>query len=253
MHLHYLQTRQELGFNCLKDIHAIKQLVDLKNILGIPLVWIVTKGKKTFILIFSKEFLVALLIFTEPISISDNIQEYIADSEFSQPVVCQISKSNTFYSTYSNSTILNSIMELKGGSDDLPLKNDNKLIKSILSKVSKTSSQEISLNKFLTKVAYQIEPIVTNQKLWRILSELEKPVKSATWNNIQSTNVVRPIALNLNKTTEFPNDFESRLEQEQLLNARDSKLLRAQTKVKRDVNRFLPSGKIKSKIDLPII
>lgn len=38
MYIHYFQTRKELGFNCLKDIHAVKQLEDFKNILEIPIV-----------------------------------------------------------------------------------------------------------------------------------------------------------------------------------------------------------------------
>ena len=113
-----------------------------------------------------------LFFFIEPIL--DNVQSYIAYTASSSSTVCRISKSDRFHSS-----TLNSILELNGGSDELNIEEQKKLIKSVLSKVSLTSSQEISINKFLIKIADRIEPIVTNQKLWQILHEFEKPMKSA--------------------------------------------------------------------------
>lgn len=62
MYIGYLHEhdRQELGFNCLKDIHTIKQLSNLKSTRAIR---ILKKGKQTLVLLFSKEALIAVLIF----------------------------------------------------------------------------------------------------------------------------------------------------------------------------------------------
>lgn len=58
-------------------------------------------------------------------------------------------------------------------------------------------------------------------------------------NNLQSINIVRP--RDENEIAKFPNDFESRLEQQKLLNARDLKLLEKHAKVTRHLNIFRKS------------
>ena len=63
MYIGYLNDRKELGFSCIEDINAIKQLFNLKSTLKNPVTWIIRKGKQTVILIFSKEVLVAVFIF----------------------------------------------------------------------------------------------------------------------------------------------------------------------------------------------
>jgi hypothetical protein len=73
MYIGYLNDRKELGFSCIKDIGGIKQLSNLKSTLKNPVSWIIRKGKQTVVLIFSKEVLVAVLIFVE--SISGNINQ----------------------------------------------------------------------------------------------------------------------------------------------------------------------------------
>ena len=63
MYIGYLNDRKELGFSCIKDINAIKELSNLKSTLKNRVSWIIRKGKQTVILIFSKEVLVAVFIF----------------------------------------------------------------------------------------------------------------------------------------------------------------------------------------------
>ena len=58
-----VQSFFKLGFNCIKDINAIKQLSDFKSTLKNPGTWIIRKSKQTIILVFSKEVLVAVFIF----------------------------------------------------------------------------------------------------------------------------------------------------------------------------------------------
>jgi len=52
-----------------------------------------------------------------------------------------------------------------------------RLVKSILAKVSESNYQETSPNKFLKRVFNLMDPVISNQRLWRVLSELEKPWK----------------------------------------------------------------------------
>jgi hypothetical protein len=74
MYVGYLQDRKKLGFSCIKDVRAAKQISNLKNFIkrtrGVSVAYIVKKGKQIFILIFSKEVLVALLIFVKSISVN---------------------------------------------------------------------------------------------------------------------------------------------------------------------------------------
>lgn len=66
MYINFIYDRQELGFNCIKDINAIKQL---KSTLKSP----VRKGKHTVILLFSKEVLVGVFIFLKSSYIEPNV------------------------------------------------------------------------------------------------------------------------------------------------------------------------------------
>ena len=68
MYINSINDRQELGFSCIKDIDAIKQLSNLKSTLKNPVSWVIRKGKQSVVLIFSKEVLVAVLIYVESIS-----------------------------------------------------------------------------------------------------------------------------------------------------------------------------------------
>jgi hypothetical protein len=75
MYIGYFNDRQELGFSCSKDIHAIKQLLGLKSTIALPGIWMVKKCKQTLILIFSKEVLIVVLIFNK--SIFENTAPYL--------------------------------------------------------------------------------------------------------------------------------------------------------------------------------
>ena len=88
MYIGYLSDRQELGFSCTNDIHAVQQLSDFKSTLKNPVTWIITKGKKTVILIVSKEVLVAVFIFIESSYIKPNVDwSSFSSSEVSQSCV----------------------------------------------------------------------------------------------------------------------------------------------------------------------
>lgn len=63
-------------------------------------------------------------------------------------------------------------LQLRGGSDTL----DEELIKSIVSKLSESGWNNLSINKMLQKLAEGSLEIATNSNLLRILAELEKPI-----------------------------------------------------------------------------
>ena len=84
------------------------------------------------------------------------------------------------------------ILKLKGGSDELTNEEQERLVKSILAKAPESNYTEISINKFLKKILKLIDPVISNEKLWRILRELEKPLKPqlSDGNPISSTDIL---------------------------------------------------------------
>jgi hypothetical protein len=70
------------------------------------------------------------------------------------------------------------ILKLKGGSDELTNEEQERLVKSILAKAPQSDYSEISINKFLKKILNLIDPVISDQRFWRILSEFGKPIKS---------------------------------------------------------------------------
>jgi len=193
MYINSINDRQELGFSCIKDIDAIKQLSNLKSTLKNPVSWVIRKGKQSVVLIFSKEVLVAVLIYVE--SISGNINPNLYDRSFSWAEVYQSSvrKPDNFVFLTASSQIPDFILKLKGGSDELTNEEQERLVKSILAKVSESNYQETSPNKFLKRVLNLMDPVISNQRLWRVLSELEKPWKPelSDGNHISSTDNCR--------------------------------------------------------------
>jgi len=184
MYINYINDRQELGFNCIKDINAIKQF---KSTLKNPVTWIIRKGKHTVILLFSKEVLVAVFIFFKSSYIEPNVDPpSFTSSEVYQSCVI---KSDNLRFLNSPPPISDFILKLKGGSDELTNEEQERLVKSILAKAPESDCSEISINKFLKKILKLIDPVISNQKLWRILSELEKPWKPqlSDGNHISST------------------------------------------------------------------
>ena len=195
MYIGFINDRQELGFTTIKDIHAVKQLSNLKSTLAIPGTWMVKKGKQTIILIFSKEVLVAVFIFVQSISVNIDPDVYCPSS--SSPEVYQsfISKSDNLVlkeSLKSPSPILDSILKLNGGSDDLNDKEMEKLVKSIAAKTPQSSDKEISINKFLKKILKLIDPVISDQRFWRIISESEKSELSGP-SEVRSTDILGPV------------------------------------------------------------
>ena len=186
MYIGYLNDRKELGFSCIKDTDAVKELSDFKNTLKNPVTWIITKGKKTLILIFSKEVLVAVFIFLESRYIEPNVDW----SSFSSSQVYQscVIKSDTSGFLTSPSHIQDYILKSRGGVEFTDEQQD-KLANSILAKTPESDLDDISINKLLQKLLEIIDPVISNQKLWRILSELEKPSKPqlSDGNHISST------------------------------------------------------------------
>jgi hypothetical protein len=192
----------------------------------------VKKGTQTLILIFSKENLVAVLISVESSSRNINSDVYCISSSSSK--VCQscLSKSNNLKFLTSSSPILNYILKLNGGSDDSDKlnKKQEKLVKSAVTKAHDSNYTEISSNKFLKKILKLTDPVISDQRFWRILAEFEKP---NNFTIIQPTNSNRPKGLE--KVTD---DFESRVAKQKVLNERDSKLSQLHAQHKKRVNRF---------------
>jgi len=119
MYIGYLNDRKELGFSCIKDINAIKQLSYLKGTLKNPVTWIIRKGKQTVILIFSKEVLVAVFIFLNSSCIEPNFDPpSFTSSEVYQ--ACVIKSDNLRFLNYPP-RISDFILKLKGGSDELSI------------------------------------------------------------------------------------------------------------------------------------
>ena len=173
MYINYINDRQELGFSCIKDIEAAK----IKN-KRVSVAYLNQKGKQVFILICSKETLVAILIFLTSISI--DIGAYSNPPSFTSNEVhlSRVMKQDNSRFLNSPGEISDFILKLNGGSDELSNEEQEKLVKSILAKAPETGYSEISVNKFLKNILKLIDPVISDQGFWRILSEYGKPIKS---------------------------------------------------------------------------
>jgi len=74
----------------------------------------------------------------------------------------------------------------------VPDAEQERLIKSVLSKAPESQYSEISINKLLQKIIDLVEPIVLDHRLWRIFSEFEKPIKSIlpVSSGVRSTEII---------------------------------------------------------------
>jgi len=92
MYICYLQDRKKLGFTCMKDDHAANQISDLKDFIkrttGISVAsiikngkQIIKKGKQLFIIVISKEVLVAIFIFVNSNSVSGATDVFLPSFE----------------------------------------------------------------------------------------------------------------------------------------------------------------------------
>jgi hypothetical protein len=188
MYINYLQDRQKLGFITIKDIHAVKQLSNLKSTLAIPEFWMIKKGKQILVFIVSKKVLVGVLIFAKSKFMTIDPDLYSPSYSSPQVYQCCISKSNTscFKESYKYLKppypIIDSILKLKGGNELTEEEMEN-LINSVRAKTPQSSQKEISINKFLKRIS--------DQRFWRILSEFGKPIKSQLFGSseIRSTDI----------------------------------------------------------------
>ena len=196
MYINYLNDRLELGFICKKDIETAKILNE-----RISIAYLNQKGKQTFIIIFSKETLVASLIFLNSSCI--NAQAYSEPPLFSsnEVHVCRVMKQDNAEDLNSLRNTLDSPVKVRGGSDEFNHEETEKLVKSILAKARNSDYSEMSLNKVLNKL-YKVlnksfEMTLGNPKLLRILSEFEKPLPSklADISEVRSSDSITPIGL----------------------------------------------------------
>jgi hypothetical protein len=93
---------------------------------------------------------------------------------------------------------MDSILKLKGGADELNLEEQEKLLKSLLAKADSSSYKETSINKYLEKIFKLanrlIDPVISSNTFWRIMSEFGKPVKSelSVSSQLPSTDILAP-------------------------------------------------------------
>jgi len=90
---------------------------------------------------------------------------------------CVIKSENLRFLT-SSSRIQDYILKSRGGFEELTSEEEKILIKSILSKAPESSYSEISINKFFFKILKFIEPVISDPRVWKILGEFGKPIKS---------------------------------------------------------------------------
>ena len=232
MYIGYLRDRPSLGFSCMKDFHSVEQLLDFANTLKNSFSYRAKKGNETFIFIFSKETVVAIFIFLEPMDLKPII-DYPLFSSF-EVYQSRATKLDTSGFLNSSSHIENYIFKSRGGSNELTSEEQEKLVKSILGKAPESNYTQISINKFLKKILKLIDPAISDQQFWRILVELEKPYK---FTMIQPTN--QSTSLNRPKGFEkVKDDFESRLTKQKILNEHDLKLSQLHAEHHKRVNRF---------------
>ena len=168
MYIGYINDRQKLGFSCVKDIES-------------------AKSKQIFVIIFSTS--VAIFIFFR--SSSTYIERY-QDFRSNEVHSSRVIKSDNLRFLNSPPRISDSILKLKGGSDKLTNEEEERLIKSILARTEQSVLDEISINKLLKRLLEIIDPVISDQRFWRILSEFGKPIKSELpdLSEFQSTNIL---------------------------------------------------------------
>lgn len=205
MYIGYLNDRKQLGFSCIKDLEAGKSISNLKNVLkrtkGTSATFIVKKGRKITILIFSKEVLVGILIFLKVISMSiDSGMYYPSYNDYQSCINSYIYNNPKLNENFRHSSpMLDYILTLKGGENKLTEKEQQRLINSILSKTQEYDLNEIGLKKRFQQLKENVYPIILNcieklfsdQRIVKILRELQKPMTSKLdgINKLKSTDI----------------------------------------------------------------
>ena len=141
----------------------------IKRTKRVSVAYLIEKGKQVCILIFSKEVLVAVFILLNSSCIEPNFDP----PSFTSYEVYQscVIKSDNLRLLNSPGQISDFILKLKGGSDEFTNDEQERLVKSILAKAPESDYSEISINKFLKKIVQLIDPVISDQRFWRILSE----------------------------------------------------------------------------------
>ena len=112
--------------------------------------------------------MVAVFIFVESISVNIDSGVDFPLSSSSKAYQCHIVESNnlefkeSLKSFKSPSPILDLILKLNGGSDDLNEEEIEKLVNTILYKINQSLYKEMSINKFLKKILKLIDPEFPN-------------------------------------------------------------------------------------------
>lgn len=98
MYIGYVYDRKNMGFSCTEDDRAAKQVLNLvlfiKKKKGVSVAYIVKKGKQIFLLLFSKEILIGVVIFVKSISVKIDPDVYRPLSSSSKVYQCRIINSN---------------------------------------------------------------------------------------------------------------------------------------------------------------
>lgn len=168
MYIGYINDRQELGFSCVKDIES-------------------AKSKQIFVIIFSTSVAI-FIFFRSSFTYIERYQDFRSNEVHSSRVI----KSDNLRFLNSPPRISDSILKLKGGSDKLTNEEEERLIKSIVARTEQSDLDEISINKLLKRLLEIIDPVISDQRFWRILSEFGKPIKSELpdLSEVQSTNTL---------------------------------------------------------------
>ena len=138
-----------------------------------------------------------------------------------------------------NNYIQDYMLKSRGGSDEISVEERERLIKSLLAKAKVRGYKEISPNKILKAVLQKIDPIISDQRFWRIIAELTKP------NNFHVIQATSP-STSLNRPKGFENvkdDFESRSAKQEALELRQKKALKryqSNTRLFSRLNFLLP-------------
>ena len=199
MYINFVNDRKQLGYECLKDTLCGNKLVLItdSSVIFVKHVSLNVKHKSKRIVFVS--IVVTTLLFSnvqsaeaidmnlppQQIDVSDqDANKLMKPSKVKfnwniEPKIIMPSLSKSIRSVRTKSDLKNSqwikefVSGIRGGADE-------KLIRSIISKVSEADWDISSINKILKKLAEVSLEIGTNDKLLKILAELEKPIPQSS-------------------------------------------------------------------------
>ena len=189
VYINYANDRKELGYKCLMDTQCGNELVLITDSSVVFVRNVGLYGKrKIIVIIFTIIVILSDVEPAESIGTSPPLQTRVVrimsnqntnklmkpskaklDLEIKPKIIMPSWSVRTKSDLRNSQWIKKFISEIRGGDNE-------KLIKSIISKVSESEWDMPSINKILKKLAEVTLEIGTNDKLLRILAELEKPV-----------------------------------------------------------------------------